>query len=310
MEAIKQADLITTAVGPKVLPIISNLIANGLRARSRETNRPLNIIACENMIGGSSLLKANVFKHLNDDEKRAFASLYGFPDAAVDRIVPKQENENILDVSVEPYYEWVVDETSIKGTKPTVQGITYVRDLKPYIERKLFTVNTGHAACAYIGHYFNYATIKEAMDDQIVQSLIKGALMESGEVLIQTHHFDRKTHQQYIDDILERFFNPYISDELTRVGRDPIRKLGSNERLLRPATLYWQLTETAPIHLAKVIAAALCYTNAVDKEAIELQAIVPTQGFEKALQKVSGLDRNHPLMSIVLEQYEELKTLK
>ncbi|HLQ96677.1 MAG TPA: 2-dehydropantoate 2-reductase N-terminal domain-containing protein, partial [Pseudogracilibacillus sp.] len=39
VEAIKQADLITTAVGPKVLPIISNLIANGLRARSRETNR-------------------------------------------------------------------------------------------------------------------------------------------------------------------------------------------------------------------------------------------------------------------------------
>jgi len=310
VEAMKTADLITTAVGPNVLPIISDLIAKGLQARNQETDRPLNIIACENMIGGSSLLKEKVFEHLKKDEKETFDELYGFPDAAVDRIVPNQENEDILEVSVEPYYEWVVEDKNIKGDKPHVPGINYVHDLKPYIERKLFTVNTGHASCAYIGRYLNYDTIKEAMDDQEIQSLIRGALMESGEALIQIYHFEREAHQRYIDTIIERFLNPNISDKVTRVGRGPLRKLGPNDRLIRPATLYLEVTGKAPTHLAKMIAAALNYENAEDAEAVELQEIIQAQGYEKALQKISGLDKNHPLIQIVLEQLEELKTMK
>jgi len=310
VEAMKTADLITTAVGPNILPIISELIAKGLQARNQETDRPLNIIACENMIGGSSLLKEKVFEHLSEKEKETFDGLYGFPDAAVDRIVPNQENEDILEVSVEPYYEWVVEDQHIKGEKPNVAGIHYVHDLKPYIERKLFTVNTGHASCAYIGHYLNYATIKEAMDDQKIQKIIKRALTESGEALIQTYNFEREAHQQYIDTIIERFLNPYISDEVTRVGRGPLRKLGPNDRLIRPASLYLDLTGKAPTYLAKVIAAALQYENSEDEESVELQEIVQAQGYEKTLQKVGGLDKDHPLIPIVLEQLEELSALK
>src|SRR5699024_7165664 len=149
VEVMKTADLITTAVGPTVLPIISDLIAKGLKARIKETDRPLNIIACENMIGGSSILKEKVFAHLKEDDKVIFDGLYGFRGSAVDRIVPNQEYEDNIEVSVDPYYEWIVENNYIKGVKPNVPGINYVHDLKPYIERKLFTVNTGHASCAY-----------------------------------------------------------------------------------------------------------------------------------------------------------------
>lgn len=310
IEAITKADIITTAVGPNILPIISELIAKGLQARHNQTDRPLNVIACENMIGGSSLLKEKVFGHLSEAEQATCDVLYGFPDAAVDRIVPNQVNADILEVSVEPYYEWVVEDEHIKGEKPAIDGITYVHDLKPYIERKLFTVNTGHAVPAYIGHYLNYTTIKEAVDDQTVQTMIKGALMESGEALIQTYDFEREAHQQYIDKIIQRFLNPYISDEVTRVGRGPLRKLGPNDRLIRPASLYLDLTGKAPTHLAKVIAAALQYENAQDEEAVKLQEIVQAQGYVKTLQKVAGLDKDHPLIPIILEQLEELTTWK
>lgn len=306
IRAITQADIITTAVGPNVLPVISRTIAEGLRVRNEESGRPLNIIACENMIGASSMLKEQVFEHLNEQDKAALDSFCGFPDAAVDRIIPNQENENILDVAVEPYYEWVVDESNIKGQQPAIDGITYVSNLQPYIERKLFTVNTGHAVPAYIGHYLHYTTIKEAMDDQFVQTVIKGALMESGEALVQTYNFDQKAHQDYIDTIIRRFSNPYISDEVTRVGRGPMRKLGSNDRLIRPASLYLDLTGKSPVNLAKVIAAALQYQNVQDEEAVELQEIVQEQGYEKTLQKVAGLDKDHPLIPIILEQLDEL----
>ena len=60
VDAIAQADLVTTAVGPNILPFISGLIAEGLRKRVQSNDKPLNIIACENMIGGSTFLKEKV----------------------------------------------------------------------------------------------------------------------------------------------------------------------------------------------------------------------------------------------------------
>ena len=101
VKAIAQADLVTTAIGPKILPIIAPLIAQGLQARDAANNhQALDVIACENMIGGSQSLKKSVYEHL-DDAGKTFADTYvGFPNAAVDRIVPQQKHDDPLAVSV------------------------------------------------------------------------------------------------------------------------------------------------------------------------------------------------------------------
>ena len=302
IEAIGKADLITTAVGPNILAIIAKLIAEGLQKRIKTNNKALNIIACENMVGGSSLLKEHIYKQVTADEQQQFDEVFGFPNAAVDRIVPNQVNEDPLLVSVEPYFEWVVEKPAFKGEVPVIDGVTYVEDLTPYIERKLFTVNTGHVVPAYIGRSLEYATINEAMHDEKVQEIIKGALNESGEALIQTYHFDRTEHQNYIDTIIGRFMNPYISDEVTRVGRGPIRKLGPRDRIIRPAGLYMDVTGNVPTYLVQVIVAALQYKNAQDEEAVKLQQMIAEQGYEKTLQTISELDANHPLIAAVMKE--------
>src|SRR5699024_1188042 len=302
IDAITKADVVTTAVGPNILPVISGLIAKGLRERLETNKQPLNVIACENMVGGSTVLKENVFEHLSESEQTACADVFGFPDAAVDRIVPNQSNADMLQVSVEPYYEWVVEQTAMKGDKPPIDGITYVDDLKQYIERKLFTVNTCHAVPAYIGRSIGYSTIYEAMQDQKVQGIIEGALQESGEALIRTYGFDREEHQDYIEKIIKRFMNPHISDEVTRVGRGPIRKLGPQDRLIRPATLYLEFTGEAPQYLAKTIAAALQYHDENDEEAVKLQQMIADQGSEKTLQSISGLETDDRLVEAVMKE--------
>ena len=76
------------------LPFIAGLLAEGLKATSHPIRKPLTIIACENMIGGSAFLKEKVYEQLNEDEKSQFDERFSFPNAAVDRIVPNQVNED------------------------------------------------------------------------------------------------------------------------------------------------------------------------------------------------------------------------
>src|SRR5690554_1513808 len=68
-DAITEADIVTTAVGPNVLPLIAKNIADGLVQRFSKSNHPINIIACENMIGGSTLLKEKVLEYIPEDHK-------------------------------------------------------------------------------------------------------------------------------------------------------------------------------------------------------------------------------------------------
>lgn len=305
IEAIANADLVTTAIGPHILGKISGILAEGLRKRAENNNKPLNIIACENMIGGSSFLKEKVYESLSKEEENKFNELFGFPNAAVDRIVPLQENEDKLMVSVEPFFEWVVDRTQMIGDAPSINGITYVEDLTPFIERKLFTVNTGHAVAAYLGYQAEFKTIKDAMGDEAVLQAVENTLKETGSVLIKKYQFDVDEHMKYIQKIIGRFQNPYINDEIPRVARGPIRKLGPNDRLISPAKQYYEYVDGEPEFLGKTIAAVLKYDYDEDEEAKKLQGKISQVGYEKALQEISQLEDGHPLCKLVMRFVKE-----
>jgi mannitol-1-phosphate 5-dehydrogenase len=88
-ERLAEADLITTAVGPSVLPVLAPAIAKGLVERARRGGAPVNVIACENMVGASQALRGFVMEHVPDAE--AVDEIAGFPNAAVDRIVPERQ---------------------------------------------------------------------------------------------------------------------------------------------------------------------------------------------------------------------------
>jgi mannitol-1-phosphate 5-dehydrogenase len=310
IEAIAEADLVTTAIGPNILPFIADLLADGLRKRMERTDKPLNIIACENMIGGTSFLKEKIYEKLTVDEISLFDERFGFPDSAVDRIVPNQVNEDKLMVKVEPFYEWVVEEPKIIGEKPPVKGITYVQELIPFIERKLFTVNTGHALAAYFGYHYGMETINSAMANKEISELVEGALKESGAFLVKKYGFNEEEHNKYIQKIIGRFSNDYIVDEVTRVGRSPIRKLGPNDRLVSPARQYAEVFGTEPTFLLKGIAAALSYDVQSDEEAVQVQTTIREQGIDAAIGKYTKLDATSILFTGIVEQYQQLNAGK
>jgi mannitol-1-phosphate 5-dehydrogenase len=90
-ERLAEADLVTTAVGPSVLPVIAPAIAQGLLERVRVGGAPVNVIACENMVGASQALRGYVLEHVPEESAEAVEEISGFPNAAVDRIVPEYQ---------------------------------------------------------------------------------------------------------------------------------------------------------------------------------------------------------------------------
>lgn len=302
-QLIREADLITTAVGPNIVPLIAKTILPGIREKlAQDTVKFLNIIACENAIGATDILKEALFDLLNAEEREKAEMYIGFPNSAVDRIVPAQNNPNMLDVKVEPFYEWVIDESKMKGTLPKLEGVHFVEDLLPYIERKLFTVNTGHAATAYLGLMKGYATVHEAIMDPEVEKMVRGVLSETSRYITGHYGFDEKEHQQYVDTIIGRFKNVDISDDLERVGRSPLRKISKADRFVNPALRLIEMGEE-PVYLAQAIAAALRFRNENDKESLELTEYIEAKGVEEALVKYSGLEKGSKLISLVAAAY-------
>ncbi|WP_411842695.1 mannitol-1-phosphate 5-dehydrogenase [Salinicoccus sp. HZC-1] len=282
-QAILEADIITTAVGVNILPIIAKSITPHLSKRLEDA-RPLNIIACENAVLATNTLKEAITKETGD----LAGSNIGFPNSAVDRIVPIQTNERILDVKVEPFYEWVIEESQWAGDNK-LEGPNYVNDLMPYIERKLFTVNTGHAAIAYYGKTLGYDTVSEAMTDSKVQNFLNDVLAETLDYITTVYDFTAEEQNDYIDKIIKRFVNPHLSDDLNRVGRGVLRKLSPNDRIIKPLV---HLHNEGKNHeaLSKLVAYAVQFDNAEDPEQVEMNTVISEKGIEGFLSEHSGLE--------------------
>ncbi|KRL05930.1 mannitol-1-phosphate 5-dehydrogenase [Liquorilactobacillus oeni] len=287
--ALKEADIVTTAIGPKILKFIAPLIAQGIQARKADSNKhKVDVIACENMIGGSQSLKKEVYSHLEPADKEYADQTIGFPNAAVDRIVPLQKHEDPLFVSVEPFKEWVVDESQMAAPELKLKKVHYAPDLEPFIERKLFSVNTGHATVAYTGKHKGYDNIGDAIADPEVLQQLKRVLKETGDLLIAKWKFERKDHEAYQKKIIGRFENKYLSDEIARVGRTPIRKLGYDERFIRPIR---EAKERDLSYKALLETVGMIYTfdEPKDDESQELQKLLKEESLNEVIRKTTGL---------------------
>ncbi|MGG0481363.1 mannitol-1-phosphate 5-dehydrogenase [Priestia megaterium] len=303
IEAIKEATYITTAIGPNILPRIAPLIAKGLTERVKTSDESVYVIACENQISATDLLKGYIFDALDEETKALIANEVFFFNSAVDRIVPIQHNQGSLDVLVESYYEWVVETTE---DIPFVEGMTIVPDLAPFIERKLFTVNTGHAVIAYFGYLKGKETIDQTLRDSDIYDQVQQTLQETGNYLIKRYDLNREEHEAYIVKIMERFKNPHLNDSVKRVGRAPIRKLGPQDRLIRPA-VEAKKAGLSYTYLAKAIAAALLFDAVEDPEAKELKKMIKEHGVQYALKEVSQLNQDDNLTKEIIGHYEDLK---
>jgi mannitol-1-phosphate 5-dehydrogenase len=292
VDEIATADVVTTAVGPTILRFVAPHIVAGLGLRDPAAP-PLQVMACENAIGATDTLRDEMAA-VAADGWEAVSARAVFANTAVDRIVPAQEPGGGIDVTVEPFYEWAIERAPFGDTPPVIPGAHFVDDLTPYIERKLFTVNTGHATTAYFGAEQGIERISDALAHPEIAGKVEAALLETSHLLIQKHELDAATQHEYRATILQRFRNPALPDTVWRVGRQPLRKLSRHERFVGPAAE--AIERDLPVDgLLAAMGAALAFDDPEDAQSVDLQRMLREQSAAEFTASVTGLEPQHPL---------------
>ena len=304
IDEISTADVVTTAVGPRILPFVAPVIARGIERRIETGQDAIDggriaVFACENAINATDQLEADVRAALPEVDADRLDAVAAFANTAIDRIVPAQAADAGLDVTLEPFFEWVIDRTPFGGQPPEITGVHWVDDLGPFIERKLFTVNTGHAMAAYTGFARGIHSITDALTDSGVRAEVEQAISETRSLLVAKFDLDEGEQAAYGEKILKRLSNPDLPDTVERVGRGPMRKLSRNERFIGPAA---QLAERGLPHdaLLRGVAAALRFDVPEDAESVELQRILREEEPDGAVTVVTGIEPAHPLFDELL----------
>ncbi|KAK3939023.1 mannitol-1-phosphate 5-dehydrogenase [Diplogelasinospora grovesii] len=297
IQEIATADVVTCSVGPNILKFIAPVVAKGIDQRPNDLP-PIAVIACENAIGATDTLAEHIkdpqntpSHRIEDHHERA-----RYANSAIDRIVPAQDPDAGLDVKLEKFYEWVVESEPFKDhSVPSIEGINWVENLEPFIERKLYTVNTGHATAAYHGYHRKKRTVYDALQDRFIQQEVKKALDNTSELIVEKHGIDADAQRAYVKKIITRISNPHLEDAVERVGRAPLRKLSRKERFIGPAA---ELAEKDKDCSALLDAAemALRFQNVEeDAESKELAKAMTSSTPEEVVQQICGLQPSEKL---------------
>ena len=303
-----EAEIITTSVMATNLSKVAPLIAKGLQKRMEQTKDKVIVMACENAIMGTDILKKAIIETntLTEDE---IDSIAVFPNTAVDRMVFGGVHNGKEGIEIGDAYELVIEKNKlIDPTSQPIKGAEYVDDLMMYLQRKIYIINCGHAIAGYYGQVFkNYEIVQDSLRDPELLPQIRQAMLESAAALEKKYGFSHDDLVEYMETMMiKRFTTPGVVDPISRVSREPIRKIAPNDRIMGPANLCedYGLDNT---YLLKGVACALKYKSEGDAQAEELQNYIKENGVEEAIVKYTGSQKDSRIFNTILEEYNKLK---
>jgi mannitol-1-phosphate 5-dehydrogenase len=314
-QIISKADAMATAVGVPVLPKIAPGLAAAFAARKASgNNSELDILVCENKLGAGDYLRSLILE-INPDLKMMLENKIGFVETSIGRMVPvlseQERRENPLLVRSEPYSELPVDASGFRGAVPAVSNLKPFTPFDFYHERKLFIHNMGHAVTAYLGYLAGAATIAEAINRPELRLFVEKTMRQTAQALSDHYGVEYNQLEDHVQDLLSRFANIRLGDTVSRVGRDPLRKLDKQDRLAG-ALRFTVEQGKQPYHLALAMAAALKFDAEGDPTAAQVSDRISDEGLDYFLKNHCGLSGNGQLDSwrdLITAQYDFLNTI-
>ena len=299
-EEIASARIVAVSVGLNGLKSTIQLIAKGLIKRFENTEAsPLDIIIAENLRNAAEFMSLQLQEHL--PEGYPLEERVGLIETSIGKMVPimlKNDMEaDVLQVFAESYNTLILDKLAFKNPIPLIEGLAPKKNMKAWVDRKLFIHNLGHATAAYLGFLAhpscNY--LYEVLSDYQLKEKVRNTMLQAANILLMKYpdEFTLESLTEHVDDLLIRFQNKTLGDTLFRVGCDLSRKLGAEDRLA--GAIHEARIFKLPSNLILYSLVCGCHFNATDESGRTLQSdrefmAIYAKGIKTVLTSVCGFD--------------------
>lgn len=309
--AIAAADVVFTAVGGKNLEQLVPFLTEGIREKLNRHEK-LNVITCENWKLPADIIKNNVLQQFDKSEQDAVLSNIGFTEAVIMRsgIEPNEEQKQLdpLTVNVSNFWEMPLDGDRLVCPLPAIECVKPMTGFAGFLERKFYTYNVANGTTSFVGALLGYQCLSDAAWDPRIIHLLNGIYLETSLALCTKHGIPLADQLAFTETSRRKLQDVQIVDTIERNARDPMRKLGPDDRLVGSARLV-ESCGIKPENVAVAIACALFYKsdNEEDASAKELAQLRKTGGVDAILTQVCKLDLQEPLALLVKEKIELIR---
>ena len=308
-EAISNSDAVFNAVGGKNLGEIVPFLTAGIEKKAKKGGF-INFVTCENWKKPADILRDGISEIISDEAREYFENNVGITESVIMRSAIESDAELLkkdpLIVNVQNFWELPIDATRLKGSLPDIKGLKLLNEFTGFLERKFYTYNAANGTTSFVGALFGYEKIADAAHDEKILEILDGVYKETATALSLKHGISFEDQWAFTRTSLAKLQDYTIVDFIERNARDPLRKLGPDDRLVGSA----RLVESAgikPENLCIAIAAAIHYFNETDEFAIELKRMREENGIDYILENVCKIDANGTIGTIVKEKIELLK---
>ena len=308
-DAISEADTVFTSVGGKNLGDLVPLLVGGIEKKALKGGN-LNVVTCENWKLPATILRNGVEEMISEDAKEYLAKHVGMTEAVIMRSGIESSAELLaqdpLIVNVQDFWELPVDASRIVGELPPIMGLKLIPEFTGFLERKFYTYNAANGTTSFVGALLGHTYIADAAHDERILPILHGVYQETAQALSKKHNFPLDEQLAFTLTSKKKLQDYTIVDFIERNARDPIRKLGKDDRLVGSARLV-QEYGIRPDNLCIAIAAAIHYVSPGDPFAEELVRMRKEEGIDYIIEKVCEQDPNGELGMLIKEKIELLK---
>lgn len=158
-------------------------------------------------------------------------------------------------------------------------------DVLPYEKMKLRLLNASHQALCYIGMLLGYQLVHETMEDSDIRKLVEKMMDEEVTPILSAVPGVDLT--EYKKTLIERFANPAIRDQLSRIG---IYGSSGIPKFVLPS-IEEQLKRGGPIKLLSfTVASWFRYLNGLDESGKDMPMLDPMAPKLRERAKAAGRD--------------------
>ncbi len=214
------------------------MVAEALDRRRGRGLPPFTIMSCDNLQGNGHIARKVLLAYTacsNPALERWIAENVAFPNSMVDRITPAttaadraslRESLGIDDawpVVTEPFRQWVMEDSFCNGRPRWEEGGALMSaDVASYEIMKMRLLNGSHLAMAYLAALHGIRYVHEILADPLFFRFIESFMEEVTPVVPS---IPGTSVAEYKRELLERFSNPTINDQVTRICSEGSAKI-------------------------------------------------------------------------------------